>query len=234
MRVHYLQHVPFEGLGSIESVLKGRAHVLSSTQLYDTHRLPLLNDIDWLIVMGGPMGVMDEKLYPWLGEEKRFIKEAIVSGKIILGICLGAQLIADALGAMVYRNAYREIGWFPVRRLSGAGKTILGTVLPERADVFHWHGDTFDIPHGAYAIAESDACKNQGFVFHDRVVALQFHLETTPASAAALIKNCRNELDDSCYIQSEDEILSNIQRFSAINAIMCSVLDALETQKHDR
>lgn len=110
MRVHHLQHVPFEGLSSIESILKEKGHQLSATHLYDDQSLPSINDIDWLIVMGGPMGIYDEESYPWLSAEKRFIKEAINSGKIVLGICLGAQLIADALGARIYKNEHREIG----------------------------------------------------------------------------------------------------------------------------
>lgn len=228
MRVHHLQHVPFEGLSSIESVLKEKGHQLSSTHLYDGQPLPPVNDIDWLIVMGGPMGIYDENIYPWLKEEKQFIKKAINSGKIVLGICLGAQLIASALGAKVYKNKYREIGWFNIRRSPDTINTILSTAMPESTEVFHWHGDTFDIPEGASILAESEACKNQGFIIDDRVVALQFHLETTVESAKALIENCSGELDGSVYVQTENELLSNKQRFININRIMIDVLTALE------
>ncbi len=231
MRIHYLQHVPFEGLGSIEPALVAKGHQLSCTHIYNNQSLPPVNDIDWLIIMGGSMGVNDVDKYPWLREEKRFIKEAIFSEKIVLGICLGAQLIADSLGARVYKNNYREIGWFGIDRLPGADKTILNTVLPKQVEAFHWHGDTFDIPSGASAIFESEACKNQGFILHDRVLALQFHLETTPASAVALIENCRNELDGSRYVQSTEEIIADARRFLTINKMMRSVLDALETAR---
>ena len=187
-------------------------------------------DIDWLIVMGGPMGIYDEENYPWLCAEKRFIKEAIDSEKIVLGICLGAQLIADVLGAKVYRNEHREIGWYKINRRPETDNTILSKAIPEQIEVFHWHGDTFDIPDDATALAESEACKNQGFILHDRVVAFQFHLETTLESATALIQNCRNDLDGSQYVQSEEEMLSNTQRFSTINQVMFSVLNALESR----
>ena len=230
MRVHHLQHVPFEGLSSIEPFLKERGHSLTSTHLYADQVLPLVRDIDWLIVMGGPMGIYDEKIYPWLSAEKRFIKEAIDAGKIVLGICLGAQLIADALGANVYKNKYREIGWFSISRTTENESTILSSSFPDQVEVFHWHGDTFDIPDGAIALASSKACKNQGFILHDRVVGLQFHLETTLASASALIENCGDELDDSDYVQTRDEILSDMQKFTSINSIMASVLVALEQQ----
>ncbi len=212
----------------MEAVLKEKGHQLSSTHLYANQDLPLLDDIDWLIIMGGPMAVYDEDVYPWLKAEKEFISEAVNAGKIVLGICLGAQLIADALGARVYKNRHREIGWFDINRSAEAGKTILSTAIPERVEVFHWHGDTFDLPQGATPLAESAACKNQGFITHDRVLAFQFHLETTLESAISLIEHCGDELDDSLYVQSKNEMLSNPQRFSKINQVMRSVLDVLE------
>jgi GMP synthase-like glutamine amidotransferase len=180
--------------------------------------------------MGGPMGIYDEKIYPWLYEEKKIIKTAINSGKIVLGICLGAQLIADALGAKVYKNQYREIGWFDIKRSPASENTILYEVFPEHAEVFHWHGDTFDIPEGASILAESEACKNQGFVLENRIVAFQFHLETTRQSAEALIENCREDLDGSRFVQIESELLSNNQRFSNINKIMFAILEVLEKE----
>ncbi len=228
MKIHHLQHVPFEGLGSMEAVLKEKGHQLSSTHLYAKQTLPSVNDIDWLIVMGGPMGIYEEDVYPWLSEEKKFIRNAIDSGKIVLGICLGAQLIADVLGARVYKNTDREIGWFDISRSEEADSTILSKAIPERVEVFHWHGDTFDIPKGAIPVAESEACKNQGFIMDDRVLAFQFHLETTAESAKSLIDNCGDELDGSSYVQSKNEILPDSKRFSNINQVMLSVLEALE------
>lgn len=116
MRIHYLQHVPFEGLGTMESYFLQRGHRLSSTHFYLEKPPPSVAEFDWLVVMGGPMGVYDEIKFPWLTEEKSFIGKSIKSGKIVLGICLGAQLIADVLGAGVFKNQYREIGWFPIER----------------------------------------------------------------------------------------------------------------------
>ncbi|VAX11872.1 Glutamine amidotransferase, class I [hydrothermal vent metagenome] len=215
----------------MEAVLKERGHQLSATHLYTNQALPLLNDIDWLIVMGGPMGVYDDDLHPWLRAEKKFIRDAIDSGMIVLGICLGAQLIADALGARVYKNPDKEIGWFNIHRSEEADGSILAKEIPEQVEVFHWHGDTFDIPHGATLLAESTACKNQGFIMDERVLAFQFHLETTGESAMSLIDNCGDELDGSAYVQSKNEMLANPQRFSTINKIMRSVLGVLEENK---
>ena len=228
MNIHYLQHVPFEGLGSIEAWLKTGNHRLTDTRLYQNDPLPEMADFDWLIVMGGPMGVDDEDQYPWLKQEKQFIQQAIGSGKIVLGICLGAQLIAAALGAKVYKNKNPEIGWFNIDRHSEAEGTILSAVLPLQMEVFHWHGDTFDIPVGAQSLAFSVACQNQGFIFDNRVVGLQFHLETTPEIARELVNNCRNELDESRYVQSEGEILADPEKFFRINQIMADILNSLE------
>ena len=211
MRIHYLQHVPFEGIGSMEAYFISHGHKLSSTHLYLNETFPQLHDFDWLIVMGGPMGVGDELQYSWMSKEKSFIKSAIESGKIVLGICLGAQLIAEVLGAKVYKNSDREIGWFPINVSEHVSNTILRGVFPQGIEVFHWHGDTFDVPVPSVLLASSEACQNQGFIVGDRIVGLQFHLETPPDSAKALVENCRNELDGSKFVQNEKEILVQVQ-----------------------
>ncbi len=114
MRAHYLQHVPFEGLGSIKSWLKKSGYEISNTQFFNSKVLPSIDEIDLLVVMGGPMSVNDEAKYPWLVEEKKFIRNTIEAGKSVLGICLGAQLIASSMGVKVFSNSEKEIGWFPV------------------------------------------------------------------------------------------------------------------------
>ena len=227
MRIHYLQHVPFEGLGSIEPSLAEKGSILSSTRLYADPAFPETQSFDGLIVMGGPMGIYDEDGYPWLTDEKSFIGEAIESGKWVLGICLGAQLIANVLGAKVYKNRYKEIGWFDIAITPEMGSTILHGSIPSPLKVFHWHGDTFDLPTGAVNIASSEACRHQGFILDNRILALQFHLETTPESARALIKNSRDELDNSKYVQSEKEMLARPARFEHINKVMKKVLERL-------
>lgn len=228
MKIHHLQHVAFEGLGSIEQVLLDKGHVLSATHLYLNETLPDIDDIDWLIVMGGPMGVYDEDKYSWLAAEKQFIKNVIAAGKPVLGICLGAQLIADVLGARVYKNEHREIGWFELQTKDEINQTILADVFPPSLNAFHWHGDTFDTPEGAVSFVASEACKNQGFILNDKVVGLQFHLETTPESAQALVDNCADELDGSRYVQPAQAILADTQNFITINQVMNDLLNAME------
>lgn len=228
MHVHYLQHEPFEDLGSIEPYLLEKGYSISVTQFFNDEGLPKISSLDWLIVMGGSMGVQDELDYPWLKTEKEFIKSAIDAGKTVIGICLGAQLIAEVMGAKIYKNKYREIGWFNIETNPQIEQTVLKNIFPPRIEVFHWHGDTFDIPQNAIPIASNAATQNQGFIFDSRVIALQFHLETTPASARALIENCRDELDNSKYVQDENEFLSNPNRFNSTNHLMYQILDRLE------
>lgn len=227
MHVHYLQHVPFEGLGCMEQHFRARGHELTSTHLYLGQGLPQVGTIDWLVVMGGPMGVYEYEKYPWLKREKLYIREAIFSGRVLLGVCLGAQLIADALGAGVRANGSREIGWFPVK-VDHQAAPILKGALPGRIEAFHWHGDTFDIPEGAVAFASSEACSNQGFILGTKVVGLQFHLETTMFSARSLIRHCGHELDGSPHVQAEAEMLAQKERFDYINELMVTLLRKME------
>ena len=230
-RVHWLQHVPFEGLGSIAPWLEAHQAQVTLTRLFEDARLPPVEDLDWLIVMGGPMSVNDEAIHPWLGPEKRFIAQAISRGTTVLGICLGAQLIAGVLGARVSRSPQPEIGWFPIEKI--APKRPQGPTgwLPQRCTVFHWHGETFDLPAGALPLARSEGCENQGFTMGTRVIGLQFHLETTPESARAMIEAGRAELVPGRTIQAEKEILASEKRFRGINGIMSALLDSLPVSR---
>lgn len=227
MRVHYLQHVPFEGLGSIQVWLESRSARTSATRFYQEQQFPQVGDIDWLIIMGGPMSVNDERAYPWLPPEKRFVAQAIAAGKVVLGICLGAQIIASAMGARVSANPEREIGWFPIEPAPGASRTSFSAFFQEPLEVFHWHGETAELPPGAVQLARSAACEHQAFSLGERVLGLQFHLESTVESAQALIQNCRADLVPGRWVQSENEILRYPERFRRINQVMSALLDDL-------
>ncbi|HSR88293.1 MAG TPA: type 1 glutamine amidotransferase [Pontiella sp.] len=222
MKLHCLQHVSFEGPGFIEEWAATRGMQIACTRLYEGERPPAPSDFDWLVIMGGPMGIHDHDKHPWLAWEKAFIRESIDAGKTVLGICLGAQLIADVLGARVYPGPHREIGWFPLRRAPGAPGW-----MPQELTAFHWHGDTFDLPEHSIRLAYSDACQNQGFIHRDRVLGLQFHLESTQQSVEALIENCADELTDGPYIQSAAQIRSACSHLETIHATMSRLLEAL-------
>jgi GMP synthase-like glutamine amidotransferase len=229
MNIHWFQHVPFEGLGSIEHWAKRRGHQVSATRLYREDPLPDEQEVDGLIVMGGPMNIYEEDRYPWLLREKRFIEDAIKADKAVIGICLGAQLIADVLGAKVYTGRHKEIGWFPIYREREAQESKIFRDFPSEMEAFHWHGDTFDLPSGCIRIAESAVCKNQAFVYDERVVGLQFHLEITRQGAKELISNCRAEIVEASFIQSVEEMLSTDDRFIKANERMERLLDVLST-----
>ena len=222
MKVQVLQHVPFEGLGSIETWLSARDAVVQYTRFYQSPVLPDLRALDLVIAMGGPMSVNDEREYPWLKQEKAFIKEAVGRGLPVLGVCLGAQMIASALGARVFANAHKEIGWFPIQAVSADSDAFR---FPPRTTVFHWHGETFDLPQGAVHLARSHACENQAFQIGRNVIGLQFHLETTPETAVQLIQHCRNELVEGEYIQTENDLRAVPDAaYREINNLMGDVL----------
>ena len=181
MRAHYFQHVPFEGLGSIQPWLDAAGYEVTCTRFFESARLPELDDVDFLIAMGGPMSVNDDEALPWLVPEKHFMRRAVKAGKPVLGVCLGAQLIASAMGARVHPQEVKEIGWFPVHGVDGVGST--GFRFPGTVEAFHWHGETFDLPPGAVRLAHSDGCENQAFQVGRSVIGVQCHLETTPETA---------------------------------------------------
>jgi GMP synthase-like glutamine amidotransferase len=192
-------------------------------RLFDTERLPELGKLDLLIVMGGPMSVNDENTYPWLRPEKKLISDTIQAGIPIIGICLGAQLIASSLGASVYRNTHKEIGWFPLTSTISNEEVFR---FPSQCQAFHWHGETFDLPSGAIRLASSEACRNQAFQIGRHVFGLQFHLEATPESVRALIDHCRSELISGPYIQTEEQLQQiAASEYSRINTTMNELLD---------
>ena len=231
LRIHYFQHVPFESLGNIERWCHENDHSLSSTRFYEKMIFPDLQELDWLIIMGGPMGVNDERKFSWLANEKEFIKQAIEANKTVIGICLGAQLIAQILGANVYQNEQKEIGWFPIELTSEAAKHTLFSRIKNPVTVFHWHGDTFDLPKNSIRLAFSKACSNQGFLYKNNILGLQFHLETTMESLKEMIENGKAELQKEKYIQTKKEIESEEDFFDTNKEFLFTLLDRFANEK---
>ena len=229
MKLHYVQHVPFEGPANIESWAREQNWEISCTHLYRGEKPPPADQLDWLVVMGGPMNIYEEDIYPWLAAEKEFIRQAIAADKIVLGICLGAQLVADVLGGKVTRNQYKEIGWFPVSILPQESSSVAFRGLPAEFMALHWHGDTFSLPPGSSMLAQSEACPAQAFSFNSgRVLALQFHLESSIESVSSLIQNCSDELVGGKYIQTADEILNPRENFSKIHKTLLQMLENMK------
>jgi GMP synthase-like glutamine amidotransferase len=223
MNVHVLKHVPFEDIGSMASWLDARGAVLSYTRFFEDPTLPRIKGLDLIVAMGGPMSVNDESDLAWLRPEKEFVRDAVARGIPVLGVCLGAQLIASALGSRVYRNPQKEIGWFQIDATPAPGDAFR---FPEKCTVFHWHGETFDLPSGAVRLARSAACENQAFQIGRHVIGLQFHLETTPESGKAILDHCKNELvTGGPYVQTESELREvPSTAYAAINRLMIKVL----------
>ena len=204
MRFHCILHVSFETPGLLTGAILERGYSLCTTDLSCGDVLPSTADFDALIIMGGPMSVHDEGIHPWLRVEKELIAAAIREKKKVLGICLGAQLIAEVSGGRVYPNPQKEIGFWPVH-WTKAAESLFG---PTPTIFFHWHGETFDLPPGAVLLASTPACSNQGFLLGDHVLGLQFHPEVTPEIIRAMIDHEGHELADAPYIQTAADMLN--------------------------
>lgn len=226
IRVHYLQHVPFEGLGYIADWIAKNNYSLSETRLYDNPEFPALESFDMLVIMGGPMGTYEEDRYPWLKDEKAFVRRAVDAGKVVVGICLGSQLIANALGAKVYPNKEKEIGWLPIIFTDDFAQNLFGSEETSPI-VFQWHGDTFDLPEGARLLASSEACVNQAFLYKGKVLGIQFHFEVTQKSFTDMLDNGLDELKEGRYIQSETFIRTNTQYIPLTNRMIETALNKL-------
>jgi GMP synthase-like glutamine amidotransferase len=224
MKVHTLMHVSYEGLGSMEPWLKNQGAEMSFTHLYQGQELPETTYFDLIVIMGGPMSVHDTEEFTWLVQEKSWIKKALEEGRKILGICLGAQLLAEALGAEVIPAPEREIGWFPIKKVK-ENQTALGNIFPEVLTVFHWHGETFSLPEGTQLLAASKACRNQAFTMGENILGLQFHLETTPELALNLIQHSHEAYGLKEFIQSRDEIKASPFHFQQINGLMEKIMN---------
>ncbi len=226
MNIHWLQHVPFEGLGRLAGEIVHRGHTLSCSRLYLQEALPSLSAFDMLIIMGGPMNIFDDADHPWLVEERQFIRQCVERHKTVLGVCLGAQLLADALGGTVYANTEREIGWYEINR-SGSLPEPLAAILPSRLTVLHWHGDTFSLPPEAVHLYSSAACANQAFIAHDRMVGLQFHLEMAQRELQILADHCGEELQPGRWVQDRRELLAGIHHAEMTLPVLQKMLDYL-------
>lgn len=215
MILRTLEHVSFEGPAAIADWARERGIDVERTAIYAGKSAPDVDSFDILAVMGGPMNIYEEDKYPWLAAEKRLIKEAIDAGKIVIGVCLGAQLIADCLGAKITPNEYKEIGWLPI------------TLAEGELLAFHWHGDTFSLPAGSERLASSVACLNQGFTFGKNVLALQFHIEYSPESIETMIKNCPEDFaDGGRYVQTVEQMREQIEsRTADCNTALSRMLD---------
>jgi len=197
MNILIIKHVEIEGPGFIEDCLRQERIPYQILTLEPGLSLPKLDNLSHIVILGGPMNVYEEDLYPFLRNEDLFIKEAIQRGKFLLGICLGAQLIAKALGAKVFKAPIKEIGWYDVSLTKIGSDDPLFSNLPKTFPVFQWHEDTFEIPTAGKLIATSTSVPHQAFRYGDNAYGLQFHLEVTREMIRKWMETYEEEFEGS-------------------------------------
>jgi GMP synthase-like glutamine amidotransferase len=226
MNIVILQHVPFETGGTILDWSDATGATVRTVHLYEDPSFPPLDDIDLLVVMGGPMSANDDSRIPWMKQELEFLHVAATRGVKILGVCLGAQLLARVLGARVYPGEHREIGWHPIspaRDFSGSLFDLReAEPVPDR--VLHWHGETFDLPSGARHLFSSTACEQQAFQYESHILGLQFHMEMTPRVLEEVARNCEQDLEPGRYVQERSQLLRPDQPYDPCRQFLSQVL----------
>lgn len=225
--IHILQHVPFETPGYIQSWFERHNRAFTLVKVFAGEPLPGAGKTEGLVILGGPMNVYEQRQFHWLRKEKEGIGDLAAKGTKVLGICLGAQLLANSLGAVVKRNPALEIGWFPVDVDSDSLPDVYTGIFPHRFQTFHWHGDQFELPIGAIGFARSEGCANQGFLLEDHLLGLQFHPEITVDGVEALLTHCAEDLlSESVFVQGGEEIRSGMKHIPQNHKIMDAVLTA--------
>ncbi len=233
MQIHCLQHVSFENPGTIAEWVASNHYSISYTNFFEKNfSLPAINEFDALLIMGGYMNVDEEDKFSWLKEEKQLIKQAIEAGKKVIGICLGSQLIASALAMKVYAGNEKEIGFFPIQFTSGVLAHPLFNHFQNPYTVFHWHGDTFDLPVNAQLIASTDVCRHQAYLIGDTVLGLQFHFEMNEKVIEDMLLHDGHELEEKGrYISGKDEIRNNYNHLQQNKKDMFHLLDKFFAKK---
>jgi GMP synthase (glutamine-hydrolysing) len=221
-KIVVVQQVPHEGLGTLEPTLKAAGCALSTLKAPAAKAWPSPSEFDGLIVMGGPQSVYEQKRFPYLRHELALIEAALKAKRPILGICLGSQLLAAALGSTVRPNHSKEIGWHPIMREPGADTDPLCEPFGQTETVFQWHGDTFDLPRGATQLFSAPVCEQQGFRYGANAWALQFHVEVDAAMIASWIAKNTAELarlkgiiDPAAIRRQIPEHITRLQQLSA-------------------
>ena len=228
MRILLLQHDPLDGPGALTEWALERGHSVTICMICQGEPLPPLDSFDLLVSLGGPMGAYEEEKHPWLVTEKEYLRQAVAEGKQILGLCLGCQLLADALGGKAFRHTCKEFGWQPIQPLE-AGSAWFGSA--DSFQAFQWHGDTYSLPSGAIQLARNEAAEQQSFLLTgplgNPVLGLQFHLEWTESMAREALAEAGVAPRPSPSVQTPDEILADLSLFDSARERFFALMDRL-------
>ncbi len=223
MKVLIFQHEPFEAPGYILEWARLNNMEVNFVEFFKQQLLPKQHNYDLLVIMGGSMSVNDEQIYPWLTDEKKFILEGISLRKKMVGICLGSQLLAACLGSKVYKNRWREIGFFDVFTQNQNHPVLKN--IPKQFTAFHWHGETFDLPENAIHLALSEACINQAFIWNNQLLGLQFHIEVTQELLNIYLSTGTDELKSAeRFVQTANEMLAMADNLNLCNELLDNML----------
>ena len=232
MKLQIIQHVDFEGPGAVLDWAREREVSVGITRILQGEQPPSLQETDGLVVLGGPMNLSAPQKNPLLEKERAFLREFLATGKKILGICLGAQLLAQLLGAGVFRNSEKEIGWFPVQKNAFAKHPLLDLYAENTLPAFHWHGDTFSLPEGGIPLFSSEATRLQAFVWNNQVFALQFHWEVKPENVRLLLENAAERPEGRHpFVQSPQIMTADASLFSESQKNLYRLLDFIFREK---
>ena len=232
MRLHLLHHDPVDSSrNNISRWADNKGYAIAHTYLCNNEALPAIEDVDWLIVLGGSQHAWEEEVYPWLPAEKKFIAQALEDNKIILGICFGAQLLAETLGAEVFVNPHNEIGWHEVTLTPEGQRSYLFQNIPEQFTTFHWHADHFTLPPSCTRLAYSEATENQAYICRERRLAgLQFHPEYPLESVKYFVREFGDLMQNGPYVTGKEKILSQTDQIPETYALMAVILDNIDHQ----
>lgn len=225
MRIQFILHAEFESPGVIADWVDQKGFEAHYCRPFAEESIPDVNEFDWLVVMGGPQSPLELELYPYLKGEMELIEHTLSTNKPILGICLGAQLIGEVLGAPTERSPHKEVGIFPIQLTEEGQKDPLFQGFPAEFPVVHWHNDMPGLTQEARVLALSQGCPRQIIKYTNQVYAFQCHLEPTQQDIAGMIKHCESDLVHGKYVQSKQDLLAG--DFSSINSLMHSILDGL-------
>lgn len=228
MRIHYLQNDPMAVPGLIEQWATQKRHPLTGTRVYEGESFPALDSFDLLIILGGRMGAYEEAQYPWLIAEKAYIREAIFQNKFVLGICLGVQLMAEALGGKAIPHEHKEVGWWPIQLNADAANAELLQGLPAQFCAFQWHGDTFHLPAGAVLLAGNNACANQSFLYGRRALGVQFHPEVDHGITTMWTQQFQDDLKEGPFSQTIEAMVNQPACLEQGKEVMFTILNNFE------